>query len=113
MTSATLYDLYKDEWQFAEGVEDVTLTSPDGSSSQADVKAESGDTVRAQLAQLGPELMASGFDLAMILYQSTCNSLVPSNRWKVVRAGPASYTVISATSCKFDTQWLVTLRKDL
>ena len=112
MDRAALYARFKDDWRFAEAVEEVAWT-PKGGSAVTGIKATRGDIDDGRFRFMGQEFMDLSVDTVLLLWDSTITGAArPSgDKATLVDAAGQNYTVEYAKQVAYDTQWLVGLKR--
>lgn len=112
MTRDALYERFKNDWQFAEAVEEVTWT-PRGLGPVSGIKATRGDISKSSLRFFGQEFADLDCDTTLLLWDATIlGDQRPSGDKSILVDGRGvSYTVEYAKQVAYDTQWVVGLKR--
>ena len=111
ISRADTYELYKDDYAYHDGVEDVTHISLAGVETE-DVKAKL-ELPEHSLSQTGSDIAVNETLATWVLWDSTLGGTTPREGETLRTSEGVVWRFISVSHELWDTQWHIQCRKDL
>ena len=111
-TRAAAYALYKDDYLYHDGVEDVTLTKFADGAVVASVKAKNELPGTPAIRQFGSDVADRCNETDWVLWDTSLGGYSPQEGDAITTSGGTVWRILSTSRELWDTQWHVHCMED-